>query len=351
MKRVYFLRPVGQLGPIKIGCSKLPELRLETLTTWSPMRLEMVCSVPGSHKDERTLHGMFRKHQVHGEWFGASKELLALIDHCSFHRELPELPEVIAFPRTRHVGHRGRAAGKKESGELSPDKLEIARTMRGQYESGMTAAVIAAEHGVTTPTAYKFIRAAGGIIRQRGVRKSEHGVLDIERAEEFKRRYLAGETFKQIGDSHNLSRQRVRQILRKTNVESLGHRPEHIQQPHELTETELLAAELYKNGTRPSIIKERTGLTNSQVIAAVVRMGVEKRPKGFWLTLPEDAEITARVCDLYQKGFSAPQIVQRVPQLKFPETVYRYLKKGGVPVRNPHMGNFRHERLNQRRSA
>jgi hypothetical protein len=349
MKRVYFLRPVGQLGPVKIGCSKLPDLRLETLTTWSPVRLELICSVPGTHKDERTLHGMFRKHHVHGEWFGASKELLALIDHCALNGELPELPEVVQFPRVRHVGHKGRAVGKREPGELPAHKMELARLLRCQHESGLPVTQIGREHGLSAPTASRYIRAAGGVIKW--PKKTASGVADDARADEFRARYLAGETLQQIGDSHGLTRERVRQILRKINVGSLGHRPEHFRPLHELTEAELLAVELYKNGTSPKIIRQQTNLSASQINAACRRMGVEIKPKGFWLKLPEDAEITARVCGLYCKGFSAPQIVQRVPHLKHPERVYYYLKKGGVAVRNPHLGNFRHERLTQRCSA
>ena len=48
MKRVYFLRPVGHLTPIKIGCSLRPENRLETFATWSPLRLEVVATAPGA---------------------------------------------------------------------------------------------------------------------------------------------------------------------------------------------------------------------------------------------------------------------------------------------------------------
>lgn len=344
MKRVYFLRPVGQLGPIKIGCSKLPELRLETLTVWSPTRLELICSVPGTHKDERTIHGMFERHHVHGEWFGASKELLALIDHCSLNGELPELPKVVAFPRTRHIGHRGRAAGKREPRELSPEKMELARLMRGQHESGLTLGEIAADHAKSRLTVSRYIHAAGGAIKRGRRLGGGPGVLDSKRAEAMRERYLADETLKQIGDSYSLTRERVRQILRKTKVPSLGLRDEHKGKPHDLTDAELLAVDLYKANVRPAEIAERTGLTNHQLRAALRRLNVEIKGNSFWCTRPDDAEITARTCDLYQRGFSASQIVKRVPQLKFPETVYRYLKKGGVAVRNPHMGNFRHGR-------
>lgn len=343
MKLIYFLRPVGQLGPIKIGCSKLPALRLETLTTWSPVRLELICSVPGTHKDERTLHGMFAKHHVHGEWFGASKDLLALIDHCEKTGELPALPEVVKFPRIRHVGHKGRAAGKREPGELPSGKMELARILRSQYESGIPVTQLASEHGRAPGTITKYIVAAGGAVK-RGPMHARKGVIDEARANDFRDRYLGGETLQQIAADYGVTRERVRQVLRKSNVPSLGHRPEHCRQPHELTAVERRGADLYRNGTSPREIRARTGLTTNELYGALRRLGIERRGPGFWLTRPDDAEITARVCDLYRKGFSAPQIVSRVAQIKFPGTVYRYLKKGGVSPRMRRGGNRAHPR-------
>lgn len=340
-KLVYFLRPVGQLGPIKIGCSKLPALRLETLTTWSPVRLELICSVPGSHKDEHTLHGMFARHHVHGEWFGASKELLALIDYCEAHGELPALPKVVKFPKVRHVGHRGRAAGKREPGDLSPEKMEMARIMRGQYESGLSGPAIAAEHGKTLQTVYRYIRAAGGTIGYNGTKHTATGVLDDARAADMRARYQSGETLQAIGDSYGITRERVRQILRKTGVPSLGRRPEHMRQPHELTPAEIEAAKLYDAGVPPKEVKARTGVSYAHLAAARKRLGIECKGTGHWLRRPDDAELTARTCALYLEGKTAPEIVALIPELKFPATVYRYLKKGGVKPRTK-KGNFRH---------
>src|SRR3546814_12747101 len=41
MKRVYFIRPIGQAGPVKIGCSVGPNKRRPELETWSPVPLEI----------------------------------------------------------------------------------------------------------------------------------------------------------------------------------------------------------------------------------------------------------------------------------------------------------------------
>lgn len=72
---IYFLRPIGLLGPIKVGCSTEPKRRLEDLLTWSPLRLEIVATMPGTLKDEGFLHRCFAKSHSHREWFHPSPEI------------------------------------------------------------------------------------------------------------------------------------------------------------------------------------------------------------------------------------------------------------------------------------
>lgn len=77
--RVYFIKPIGMAGPIKIGCSLLPEKRLAELTVWSPFPLEVIGSVPGQIQDEQFLHQCFSEFHAHREWFHAAPELTAAI--------------------------------------------------------------------------------------------------------------------------------------------------------------------------------------------------------------------------------------------------------------------------------
>lgn len=79
MTFVYFMRPVSMAGPIKIGCSKWPDERLLTLTTWSPFPLEIVAKVDGDYALERRLHARFAGTLSHREWFHASRDLLSAI--------------------------------------------------------------------------------------------------------------------------------------------------------------------------------------------------------------------------------------------------------------------------------
>lgn len=66
---VYFIRPVGQYGPVKIGCSSVPESRLDSLAAWSPVALEIVTTAPGSFGEELRLHNAFASDHSHKEWF------------------------------------------------------------------------------------------------------------------------------------------------------------------------------------------------------------------------------------------------------------------------------------------
>jgi hypothetical protein len=215
-KRIYFLRPVGEASPIKIGCSVFPEGRLDTFNTWSPVPLEIITSVPGSHADEKTLHGMFVEHHVHGEWFRASKALLALLDYCLENGDLPPLPKVIKFPNTRQKAH----TVKRPPG---PDRRAWAARVRAEYERGKPVAQISDEHSICAPTVRRLIKFAGGKLTwQHG---ESRGPRDMKRASEMARRYLDGETLQQIGTSYGVTRERVRQVLASLKVERRHNGP------------------------------------------------------------------------------------------------------------------------------
>ena len=77
---IYFLRPIGAEGPVKIGCSRSPRSRLEQYLPWSPVPLEIAATVPGTMSLEYNLHQCFADTHIHHEWFGASPGLTKLID-------------------------------------------------------------------------------------------------------------------------------------------------------------------------------------------------------------------------------------------------------------------------------
>lgn len=79
-KLIYFIRPVGAVGPIKIGCSRWPGHRLDIYRQWSPVPLEIIATMIGDHALERRLHAQFYEHQTHHEWFAATPELVATVE-------------------------------------------------------------------------------------------------------------------------------------------------------------------------------------------------------------------------------------------------------------------------------
>ena len=91
MKRVYFIKPIGMDGPIKIGCSNKPGNRLIALSAWSPFPLEIIGSVPGDFADEQFIHRCFLDLHSHREWFRSSGELRDAINKIIADGSLDEL--------------------------------------------------------------------------------------------------------------------------------------------------------------------------------------------------------------------------------------------------------------------
>lgn len=76
---VYFVKPVDQYGPIKIGFSSDPAARLHNMSLGSPLELELIGAVPGTGKDEFFLHSCFADDHSHREWFKFSDRLATVI--------------------------------------------------------------------------------------------------------------------------------------------------------------------------------------------------------------------------------------------------------------------------------
>jgi hypothetical protein len=169
MSYVYFMRPVGRLGPIKIGYSTLPDLRLAQHQVWSPDPLELLAKAPGTPTDECTLHSMFSDSWLHCEWFRASDELLMLIGHVVLTGRLPELPA--GLPPFR--------ANRPRRETPLPDPIcealkAFGRTIADEYEGGASIAELAAKYGRSPSTTRRALVGAGVKMRRgcpRGPRK------------------------------------------------------------------------------------------------------------------------------------------------------------------------------------
>ena len=75
---VYFIQGVSG-GPIKIGTSEDPYVRMASLQVACHEKLRLLATTAGGKQREAELHARFAATRVRGEWFGPSDELLALI--------------------------------------------------------------------------------------------------------------------------------------------------------------------------------------------------------------------------------------------------------------------------------
>lgn len=76
---VYFVREVGERGPIKIGTAVNPLARLKGLQVAHHRKLVLLATLPGNARSEAEIHRAFRSQRIGGEWFKASRRLLAFI--------------------------------------------------------------------------------------------------------------------------------------------------------------------------------------------------------------------------------------------------------------------------------
>jgi len=153
-------------------------------------------------------------------------------------------------------------------------------------------------------------------------------------------RYLSGETLQSIADDFDMTRERVRQILRASNVPSLGHRQSTRRKAAPITDAEREVAEVYATGeTPPAELQERYGIDASRLTMILKRTGTKCFGVAYWRTRDDDAERTAKIVELYQSGAKCQDIAAEVG-LPATEHIYRYLQKAGVKAsRKPH-GNL-----------
>lgn len=247
MRRVYFIRRADGEGPIKIGCSDVPDERLYVFATWHPYKLEILAAAPGGFDQENALHRYFDGSRVHGEWFEPT----------------PELEWIIAQV--------------KETGALPTIALDT--------RSGEMAGL-----------------------------------------------YLAGQTLKQIGDRYGITRERVRQVLRKAGIPSLGHREQHRLRPHCSAETHAdLCVRLSLEGKSNKEIADQIGDYPWNVRNALMRRGVQSQVKGA-PRLEKTTRQADEAAELYLAGVPTLEIARRLGTHQ--PSIYRLLRiKGVTPQR------------------
>lgn len=81
LRLVYFIK--SDMGQIKIGIAKNPELRLKGLQTSHPASLALLVTCQGGKQRERAYHQQFAAHRLKGEWFTSHPDILAEIERLN----------------------------------------------------------------------------------------------------------------------------------------------------------------------------------------------------------------------------------------------------------------------------
>jgi hypothetical protein len=120
---VYFARPVGCIGPIKVGFTSNPDQRLANLNSqWRPLQIEFVAVIKGSRQLENRIHTLFADDHWHREWFDASPRLLAAIaaiQHGFF--------DFSVLPHGSRLGYENRSEASKRATAYGARLLALRR--------------------------------------------------------------------------------------------------------------------------------------------------------------------------------------------------------------------------------
>lgn len=78
---VYFIQANASKGrgPIKIGVSYAPSIRLANLQTGCPYPIGLLGTIRGGRNVERALHLMFHDRRLSGEWFKPNRRMQRFI--------------------------------------------------------------------------------------------------------------------------------------------------------------------------------------------------------------------------------------------------------------------------------
>lgn len=79
---IYFIRPVGLPGPVKVGFTKRDAAtRMKDMQCGSPLELEVWAFFPGDTSDEYAIHYHLIDSHSHGEWFFYTDKMENLVEN------------------------------------------------------------------------------------------------------------------------------------------------------------------------------------------------------------------------------------------------------------------------------
>lgn len=113
---IYFIR-CGEF--VKIGFSKVPDVRFRALETASPHPITLAAKHPGTEKDEAALHLLLSEHHHRREWFRSCPQIEGIITNG-----IPRFMHPIAFEA---VGPVPKDAIRMARAALGESQIEFAR--------------------------------------------------------------------------------------------------------------------------------------------------------------------------------------------------------------------------------
>lgn len=143
-RKVYFIRPIGLKGPIRIGGSHHPAELLKNVARWSPLPLEIVATAAGNHAAR--VCAMFSEQHMHGGWFKPNAGMERMISRLAAGSPLGDIIDLkskfVPFARSRvrytadyrrrvSYVHRLRWFSKKTGRRIPNDVREIIHRWAG----------------------------------------------------------------------------------------------------------------------------------------------------------------------------------------------------------------------------
>lgn len=163
---IYFIKPVGEDGPVKIGISARPEARIVELLEWSPVDLEIAHMLPGTYKLERQIQQALAKDHVRREWFRATPRIVKLLADL---RGGKPIAAAIDLSRVEGVLQGPSKVGGNAVGASRRKKAIGASLTQGQLECLSFISAFEAEHG-RVPT-YQEIADGLGLHSKSGIHR------------------------------------------------------------------------------------------------------------------------------------------------------------------------------------
>lgn len=134
---VYFIRPLGMLGPVKIGLAECPRRRLDGLAAWSPFPLEVIATVNGSFALEQAIHSVMHASHSHKEWFHPTPEILEMVKALEAGRPIEE---AVNFSRPHGAIHPSRRNTRTPLSRLHMSlTMRLLRALKGTGDRSLFA--------------------------------------------------------------------------------------------------------------------------------------------------------------------------------------------------------------------